>query len=181
MLMSSKEKSETSVKAVQPKRVSVEYVNKSSMELTTLSAPSPDKVEANRRKQHLSQFDLEQFRVLMTTQQKVSSELTSKPVETNLMSNGYNSSSEPVMDSVSKDIYTQILDEHMKRRCYWAPARYKRFPRFAMFTQSKMNHSKSPKKERLINLNPGVIALLAGVDYKESARVIQELKAPGVV
>lgn len=50
---------------------------------------------------------------------------------------GYNTAGEAFSDQVSAEMYEQILREHFNRRNQWMPSRYKKFPRFTIYTCGK--------------------------------------------
>jgi hypothetical protein len=47
---------------------------------------------------------------------------------------GYNSNVEPAPDKFSSEMYDHIIKEHLIRRGCWMPSRFKKFPRFTIFT-----------------------------------------------
>ena len=67
-------------------------------------------------------------------------------------------------------MYSQILADHFEKRGFWAPARFKRFPRFAVFTSNK---EQLFDKDKFISLNPHVLALLAGIDEADVLKLVQ--------
>lgn len=50
---------------------------------------------------------------------------------------GYYSSNDPYMDQISSEMYEQIIQNHFIQRACWVPSRYKKFPRFTIFTSNK--------------------------------------------
>jgi len=55
---------------------------------------------------------------------------------------GYHSSNDPSMDNISSDMYEQIIKNHFIQRGCWIPSRYKKFPRFTIFTNSNNENKK---------------------------------------
>jgi hypothetical protein len=51
---------------------------------------------------------------------------------------GYNSSIESSKDKISNELYESIIKEHLIRRGCWIPSRFKKFPRFTIFTQKDL-------------------------------------------
>lgn len=77
---------------------------------------------------------------------------------------GYNTSGEPEMDRVSAEIFEEVVNDHMMRRACWVPSRFKRFPRFTIFTQRNQLAEKAHLHGQIISLNPHVLAMLAAND-----------------
>jgi hypothetical protein len=48
---------------------------------------------------------------------------------------GYHSNTDPFMDEQSADMYEMVIQDHLIRRGCWIPSRFKKFPRFTIFTQ----------------------------------------------
>ena len=93
---------------------------------------------------------------------------------------GYHSSTDPHMDKVSAEMYDQIIQDHLIRRGCWIPSRFKKFPRFTIFTQKDELHDKSHLINQVISLNPQVLALLAASDITNLNQLSSVLEEPAV-
>lgn len=52
---------------------------------------------------------------------------------------GYYSNIEPRDENMSNEMYEHIINEHLIRRGCWIPSRFKKFPRFTIFTQKDIS------------------------------------------
>lgn len=71
------------------------------------------------------------------------------------------------MDQISSEMYEQIIKNHFIQRACWVPSRYKKFPRFTIFTSNKDQLKKAHLVDQFISLNPQVLALLAGLEVED--------------
>lgn len=100
-----------------------------------------------------------------------------EPIETE---KGYHSSVEPPMDQFSAEMYDVIIKEHLIRRGCWIPSRFKKFPRFTIFTQKDLTFDKEHLINQYISLNPEVLALLAASDFDNINKINMVLGEPAV-
>ena len=47
---------------------------------------------------------------------------------------GYHSATDPHPDQTSAELYDQVVQDHLVKRGCWIPSRFKKFPRFTIFT-----------------------------------------------
>lgn len=76
------------------------------------------------------------------------------PIITDADERGYHSSTDPHMDNVSSEMFDQVLNDHLIRRGCWLPSRFKKFPRFTIFTQKDEMSDKRHLVDQFISLNP---------------------------
>lgn len=65
------------------------------------------------------------------------------------------------MDKPSLDLFKQVIEQHIFKQSAWLPMRYKRFPRFTIYTKDKQISDKEHLANHIISLNPHVVAMLA--------------------
>jgi HEAT repeat protein len=80
------------------------------------------------------------------------------------------------MDAVSAEMFEQIIAEHLHRRGCWIPSRFKKFPRFTIFTQKDELVDKEHLLSQFISLNPQVLALLAASDPEAADKLLQTVQ-----
>lgn len=91
--------------------------------------------------------------------------LSQRPSVAEAGDRGYNTSGEPLAGSDGEDLYGQVMQDHLIRKGCWKPARFKRYPRFTIFTQRDKGDDKKPQK--YISLNHQVIMLLAAYEAEQ--------------
>ena len=84
------------------------------------------------------------------------------------------------MDKYSTEMYDHIINEHLIRRGCWLPSRFKKFPRFTIFTQKDLSQDKIHLINQYISLNPEVLALLASSDMSNMNQLSSVLAEPAV-
>lgn len=85
------------------------------------------------------------------------------------------------MDQMSSEMYEQVMKNHFITRGCWVPTRYKKFPRFTIFTNQLSQTNKVHMADQFISLNPQVLTYLTGIDEESSqidgAKLVQKVNS----